>query len=65
MRAFHDYREARSHAQSSANIVGIDVSLRKQREYGQDVYIVSYLPAPGVRYGVDLACEVVRPELRA
>lgn len=65
MRAFRDYHEARAHAQTSANDSGHDVSLRKQREYGREVYIVSYLPAPASRFGVDLQGEVVRPECQS
>lgn len=59
--SFSDYHEARQEAEDKANLYGRDMGIRRQREYGQEVYVVSILPDARNRYGHELRAEVVSP----
>lgn len=61
MPAFDNYREARQEAHNRANSSGLAVGIRKVREYGQERFVVAYLPRSDKRFGEDLRAEVVEP----
>ena len=60
-RVFRDYDKARIVAGIRARVSGRDVQVRRTREYGRVVFVVSHVPGEGFRYGRDAEGEIVRP----
>lgn len=58
---FNDYHEARDAAQERADRIGLDSGIRREREYGREVFIVATLPAPHQRFGHEARAEPVQP----
>lgn len=63
MNRFIDWKEARAEAQKRADASGLDVGLWRVVEFGKDGFNIRYLPKPENRYGHELQCEVVRPQI--
>lgn len=58
---FDSYHTAREVAQERADRIGLDSGIRREREYGREVFIVTTLPAPHKRFVHEARAEPVQP----
>lgn len=56
-----DYKAAHTAAVKLARLLGREVGILRQKEFGRDGFNVYHLPKPENRYGFELRCQVVRP----
>lgn len=61
--SFTSWRESHSFAQAAANQLGRDMGIERMCEYGHTVFNTRILPMPKNRYGHELRCEIVEPEV--
>jgi len=61
---FATWHDARAYAQSRANETGLSVGIERMIEFGVIGFNVRFIPAVGLRFGLDLRCEAVEPTVR-
>lgn len=61
MTRFHSYEQAKIHAQSLADMTKLDVAIRRQVEFCEDGYNVSFAAKNDSDYAL---AEIIKPRLK-